>query len=168
LHDEAAQRLLCQTLGIITVTSMDIWTTCIFWSIALVASALYGWKAVEIHSPPKKTPIAKTDGSQSTTDAEVREETDFPSSWWWHQRWLNFLGALVGWIALWFLARKFAPCLFAECTVAPSAWDVAGAFLAFVGITGFLPGTIVSGLSSFSGLSAKLTELLASWITKAK
>jgi hypothetical protein len=137
---------------------MDTWTAVFFWCIALVASALYGWKAVEIHSPPKK----------KATDAEDHELTSYPSSWWWHQRWLNFLGALVGWIALWLLTRKFVPCLFADCTVAPNAWDVVASFLAFIGITGFLPGTVVSSLNSFSGLSAKLTELLASWITKTK
>jgi len=139
----------------------ETWVSIVFWVVALTASVLYGWNAVAIHSPPRKE-------AKDRSNEESKEELVYPPAWWWHQRWLNFLGALVGWLALWFLGRKYVGCLFNACTVVPDAWDVTAALIAFVGVTGFLPGTFVSFLSSFSGLAAKLAELLAAWITKLK
>jgi len=139
----------------------ETWASIVFWAVALTASALYGWNAVAIHSPPRKK-------AKDRSGEESKEELVYPPAWWWHQRWLNFLGALVGWLALWFLGRKYVGCLFSACTAAPEAWDVIAALIAFVGVTGFLPGTVVSFLSSFSALAARLAELLAAWMTKLK
>ena len=59
--------------------AIEGWMAVFYWAIALVASGLYGWKAVAIFLPPLG------EGSRQ-----------LPRAWWWHQRWLNFLGGLVG------------------------------------------------------------------------
>lgn len=128
---------------------MDNWLVAIYWVIALVASLLYGWHAVAIF----KAHISSADPQP-------------PKSWWWHQRWLNFLGAFVGWSALWFLLRKFIGCILGPCTAEPTAWDVLAAFISFIGITGYLPATVVSLVAGVGVLSGKLTETLDAWITK--
>ena len=81
----------------------ETWTSIVFWLVALAASVLYGWNAVAIHSPPRKK-------AKDRSNEESKEELVYPIAWWWHQRWLNFLGALVGWLALWFLGRKYVAC----------------------------------------------------------
>src|SRR5258705_12405081 len=45
---------------------------------------------------------------------------------------------VCGRVALWFLGRKVMACLDPSC-VEPTFWDVVTFFLAFVGVTGFLP-----------------------------
>ncbi len=129
--------------------AIETWMAVVYWLIALLASVLYGCFAVAIF----KAHIAE------------REERP-PKAWWWHQRWLNFLGALVGWLALWFLLRKFLGCLFGDCRVDLGAWDVVGALVAFVGITGYLPNAIVSLVSGVGALAGKLAEMLATWVAR--
>ena len=129
--------------------AIEGWTAVIYWVVALVASGLYGWHAVAIF----KAHIAER-GEQP------------PRAWWWHQRWLNFLGALVGWLALWLLLRKFLGCVFGDCVATVGAWDVVGALVAFVGVTGYLPGTVVSLVSGVGGLAGKLTEVLSAWVAR--
>jgi hypothetical protein len=128
---------------------IEDWMAAVYWVVALVASGLYGWHAVEIF----KAHIA------------AREES--PSkSWWWHQRWLNFLGALVGWLALWLLLRKFLGCMLGDCDADVGAWDVVGALVAFVGVTGYLPNTVVSLVSGVGALAGKLAEVLTEWVAR--
>lgn len=129
--------------------AMDGWMAAVYWVVALTASGLYGWHAVAIF----KAHIAE-------------REAPPPSAWWWHQRWLNFLGAFVGWLALWFLLRKFVGCLFADCAANVGAWDVVGALVAFVGVTGYLPGTVVSLVSGVGGLAGRLAEVLTAWVAR--
>jgi len=61
------------------------WPNVAFWILAFSASLFYGWKATDIFNV-----------------------FPFKPSWAWtlHQRWLNFSGSFVGWIALWFLGQK--------------------------------------------------------------
>jgi hypothetical protein len=40
------------------------------------------------------------------------------------------------------------------------------ALVAFVGITGYLPSTVVSLVMGVGGLAGKLAEVLASWVAK--
>jgi hypothetical protein len=123
--------------------------TGLYWLVAVIASALYGWNAVAIFLP----------SPSASEPARAR-------AWWWHQRWLNFLGAFVGWVALWFLLREFGTCVVAECVADIGAWDVVGALVAFVGVTGYLPSTLVSLVSGVGGLAGKLAEVLAAWVAR--
>jgi hypothetical protein len=120
-----------------------------YWIVALVASALYGWHAVTIFLEPQEP-----------------SESHRSTAWAWHQRWLNFLGALVGWFALWFLVRAFGACVFAACTVELGPWHAVAALIAFVGVTGYLPNTVVSLVSGIGGLAGKLAEVLASFVVR--
>jgi hypothetical protein len=135
---------------------IEAWLATVFWLIALSASAWYGWNAVAIFEPQQH---------KKARDQHV-DELDYPRAWWWHQRWLNFLGALVGWLAFWFLGRKYVGYLVSACTATPNAWDIAAAVIAFVGMTGYLPGTIIPPLQSLTGLLKKVAEIVAALITK--
>lgn len=115
----------------------------IYWTFAFVASALLGWKAIEIF-----------------TDVPKRKKDEQPpASWWWHQRWFNFLGSLVGWFAGWILARRYLPC-FRGATLTPTVSDLLTGFIAFVGVTGFLPYTIYGLISSVYRVGEKLADKL--------
>jgi hypothetical protein len=131
------------------------WIWIVFWIVALIASGLYGWNAWIIFVSPS------------------------PPSWvqqQWHQRWLNFLGALVGWTALWLLLRKFgtcvvdpalrkfAPCVVGQCINDVGALDVVGALVAFVGVTGHLPYVVIGLVSGIPVLARKLVEVLATLV----
>lgn len=135
---------------------MEIFLSIVFWLVALSASVLYGRYAVAIHSPPKRP--------NQTAD----DEAIYPSAWHWHQRWLNFVGSLVGWLALWFLLRTFGSCVLGPCAEPFAGSDALLALIAFVGVTGYIPGLIVAAVSATSALSARLAELLASLISKLK
>jgi hypothetical protein len=122
-------------------STMETLTRVAFWIAAFVASLFFGFFAVTIFEVPlpKVKPL-----------------------WAWklHQFWLNFTGSFVGWVALWFLGRKVIACLVPSCSVEPNAWDVAAFFLAFVGVTGFLPLTIVGLITGLKELLVKL----AGWV----
>jgi hypothetical protein len=115
---------------------------CIFWFIAIVASGLLGWKAVEIFTDvPKK-----------------KKEEQPPPSWWWQQRWFNFLGSIVGWAALWVLIRRYWTYILGGCAPDPSLWDLLAGFIAFVGVTGYLPYTVYGFISSVYRVGHKLAD----------
>ena len=95
--------------------------------IALVVSVLYGWKAVEIF-----TEVTKKSKAQQP-----------PVSWWWHQRWLNFVGSFVGWVVLWILIKRYLACFTGQCEIILTYWDAIGAVIAFIGITVHLPFAII-------------------------
>lgn len=95
----------------------------VYWIGAVCVSGLIGWHAVTIFSvEPKNKPQL------------------------WQQRFLNFVGALSGWTVLWALGIRFWDCLstpngYAAVTV--GWWDVFGGFIAFIGVTGYLPYTVI-------------------------
>lgn len=124
---------------------------CVYWPVALAASCFYGWKAVELF-----------------TQVPSQEQKP-PPAWWWHQRWLNFAGAFVGWIALWVVGRKLLPYLLEEGKGESNftAWDVLIGFIAFVGITGYLPFTVVGIISGASLLASKAGEILKDLMPKS-
>jgi len=63
-------------------------------------------------------------------------------SWWVHQVWFNFLGAIVGWAALWLLISKLRSTAATE-SVQIDGWDFGLFVVAFIGVTGHLPRTLV-------------------------
>lgn len=108
-------------------------------------SLFYGWKAVKIFKANKtETQIDKLD-------------------WAWkaHQIWLNFAGSAVGWIVLWVMLKRYSPCIYAECSVVFGVWDLLGSFIAFVGVTGYLPSAVVGFVSGLSLLGNKINDLFA-------
>ena len=110
------------------VDPLPCWFNVSFAMAAVGGSAFYGIKAVEIFDVPTK---------------------DRKWSWLQHQRWFNFLGASVGWIALWFLARDVNA---AGLSIDFTSQQVLLGILAFAGVTGHVP-------LGFSGVLQGVTEL---------
>lgn len=46
------------------------------------------------------------------------------------------------------------------------AWDASDALVAFVGITAYLPNTVVSLVFGVGGLAGKLAEVLSAWVAR--
>src|SRR5207247_11397656 len=94
------------------------WFTVVFWIVGLGMSLFHGLYAVSIFNvpAPPKAGIWKV-----------------------HQFWFNFCGSVSGWIALWFLVHKIAFSLGAYASASPRLSDVALFFLAFIGVTAYLP-----------------------------
>ena len=103
----------------------------IFWLIALAFSVFYGLKACDIF--PREEEI-------KNLALKV------------HLAWFNFIGSVVGWAVLWILTRRYwAYIIGGSAAVDPNLWDLLAGFIAFVGITGYLPGTV--NYLIFSGLN---------------
>jgi len=109
-----------------------------FMLIAAAFSLFYGFRATDIFE-------VKTTGKSW--------------SWRFHQWWLNFLGSASGWVALWFLVHKIAAVIHSPATVAIQPSDIALFFLSFVGITGFLPFSVVSVLQGLRDIAARIAGL---------
>lgn len=116
---------------------MCLWIVA-YWLLALASSGLLGYYALDIH--------------------QVVGRDDLPDSARWQQRWLNFVGALVGWSVLWPLIRKYGPCLLADgrpSGAAPDGWAAFAGLIAFLGITGYLPGSIILPIQGAAGVLFK-------------
>ncbi len=111
----------------------------VFWIVAVAASGFYGWKAADIFD-------VKTTGR--------------PWAWKVHQFWFNFAGAIVGWAALWSLLPRSYNCLTTTCIPEARLADALLFFLAFVGVTGHLPATVIGLVAGVKELVAKLTGAL--------
>lgn len=104
-----------------------------FIGVSLVASAFYGWKAVAIFG------VAK-DGKDW--------------SWWVHQVWLNFLGAIAGWAALWASSWALAGSL-SKDPFRIDGWLFGTLAVGFIGITGYLPRAMVGVSGAFGRIVDK-------------
>src|SRR6516165_1282501 len=99
------------------------WFEIVFWSLAIVVSLFLGFFCFAIHG---------LDRGSFKWPARIQ------------QVWLNFLGGLVGWIALWFLVRQWwgawsLPSLYPDVPVHWTWADLGLALVAFVGVSGYLP-----------------------------
>lgn len=62
---------------------------------------------------------------------------DRPLSWIIHQVWFNALGAATGWAACWLLGQRLRDGVLLD------GWTLAYFLLAFIGVTGHMPRTVV-------------------------
>jgi hypothetical protein len=125
------------------------WFEILFWSAAFLGSGFYGWCAVEIFLPLEVT--------LQTADLRKHKEK---CSWRVHQRWLNFAGSMVGWWCLWVVGVKVWP--FWPFVIASESltWGDAGlAFVAFLGVTGFIPYAATTLIVTAYGTVAKLAGI---------
>lgn len=111
----------------------------LFSIVAIGMSIFYGLRACEIFNVSTK---------------------DRMPSWRFHQFWLNFLGSGVGWVATWAVLRATVECASAECSLSLSSSAVALFFLAFIGVTGYLPATIVGAIGGINEFVSKLLALI--------
>jgi hypothetical protein len=114
----------------------------IYAAVAIVASALYGWYAVEIFL-----------GVPAPGKLEHRKFL----SWRIHQGWFNFCGSIVGWICLWILGVKWVPFAIADNYPSLSWGDVGLAFIAFIGVTGYLPSAVYTIVQTGALVLSRLT-----------
>src|SRR5258706_864919 len=127
--------------------TIPVWFEVAFWAVAVIVSAFLGWFCFEIHTLN-------------------RSSYKWPASV--QQVWLNFVGAFVGWIALWFLVRQWwgvwrlpsAPAISVQMTIS----DFGLALTAFVGISGYLPFTVVGAIQTFVALIQRLVGRLTEWL----
>lgn len=116
---------------------LPMWFHGVFLVFALALSTFYGLKAFEVFGV-RKRPKNKP--------------------WMWHQRWFNFVGSLVGWAALWFLVQKVVAVSPSSYIRYISVWDAAIFVIAFIGVTGHLPYTIMGLIESIRGLALLLIK----------
>lgn len=114
------------------------WLPWLFWGVAIVASSLYGAFAIQIFV-----------GSKT-----------FPRPWVWHQRWFNFFGSMVGWLAAWLIILRHCGWPITTCVGPTDGWDLVGALIAFLGMTGHLPFTIMGLAEGVRLLAAKAVDYL--------
>lgn len=136
-------------LLLVCAHAMSQYLIYLYWFFAILASAWFGQHAVVIF----------------ITDPKSRRHE---SVWQWYQRWLNFVGSISGWIALWIVGKKYFDYVFLSAS-APTfnAWDVLGCFIAFVGITGHLPFLVVSVTTGVSHVLHTVAELMTKYLLKA-
>ncbi|PYL43318.1 MAG: hypothetical protein DMF42_04415 [Verrucomicrobia bacterium] len=102
--------------------------------VAIAFSVFYGLKAVDIFGV---------------------DHANKPAAWKFHQFWLNFAGSLAGWLMLWVAVRRV-------CSVVGSAEhalkmsDFILFLVAFVGITGFLPLSVVSFIQGIRDIAVRV------------
>ena len=115
---------------------LPCWLGVPFWIVAIGFSAFYGWKARDIFQ------------------AKRAEE-----SWAYllHQAWLNFAGSLSGWAAFWLEAVRISWVATSGAQLQFHLSDAALAFVAFVGMTGLMPTTVVGLIEGVRELAAKVT-----------
>lgn len=113
----------------------------IYLIVAAVFSVFYGLRAVEIFLEP------------------IPKKDERKCSWWFHQFWLNFAGSVVGWVCLWFVGGKLVSCFVTTCSGSPDWWNAAVAFFAFIGITGYLPMTVVTLVQSIGAVVGKIAGM---------
>ena len=119
---------------------------CIFWIVALVFSVFYAWWAFDVFGVSKEGK---------------------PWAWKAHTIWFNLAGSLVGWLALRVLIRRYsAYILGGPGTVDPNWSDLFVGFIAFVGITGYLPYTVSGIISSVYLIASKAYDLLKTSLEK--
>jgi hypothetical protein len=115
--------------------SLSLWLRLPFWAVALLFIAFYGWKARDIF--------------QVERDHE---------SWAYlaHQSWFNFAGSLCGWAAFWLEAVRISWYASSGAKLEFGLSDAALGILAFIGMTGLLPTTIVGLIQGIRDLAGKV------------
>lgn len=112
--------------------------------VGLCFSLFYAKNAVDIFVDTR--PIKDDNDPQYTGDNFIRSKMQLPS-WRWHQRWLNFMGCAVGWVAVFY----FVFCrLIPMCRFSFKVEDTILVLMALLGIAGFLPNAL-SRVTSLKG-----------------
>ena len=126
---------------------MPVWFEVAFWSAACVVSGFLGWFCFEIH---------EMDRSCCKGARKVQ------------QIWLNFLGGVVGWAALWLLLHQWWGLRrIPASSVQMTASDFGLALVAFVGISGYLPYAVIGAIQSSVALIRSLLQRALKWLFPA-
>lgn len=111
-----------------------------YWVVALCFSLFFGFKATDIF----------------LTKDQLK---DRPSSWKFFQFWLNFVGSIVGWIILWIILPNLIDLMRLTHQNKISLNEIIAMIISFIGITGYLPASVVGLLMSIGDLVSKIGSL---------
>ena len=111
------------------------WLGAPYWTLAIILSAFYGWKARDIFQ------VKRPDESWAYLA---------------HQAWFNSVGALSGWAALWLEAVRISWYATTGAQLQFGLTDVVLSIIAFIGVTGFMPTTIVGLIEGIRELAARV------------
>jgi hypothetical protein len=118
---------------------LSSWLHWLYFIIAFGMSCYYGYFACEIHGVDKQ--------NKST-------------HWKVHQFWFNFLGAAVGWLAMWAVLGSVVVCATGNCTNSISISSALLFILAFLGVTGHLPMSLFGLIGGLQEFVAKLLSVI--------
>jgi len=125
------------------------WFVASFGVLALVVSGLLGVFCLEVHNMPDR-------------------ERYSPSRRY-HQWWFNFVGSLFGWAALWCLVRRvWGVWFFSSSSGQATVSDFALGFVAFVGVSGYLPYATMGAVNALQTLVAEALKRALELVTGAK
>jgi hypothetical protein len=103
---------------------------CWYFLAAVIGSLIYGYFAAQIFQVDPR-----------------------PKGWQrFHQHWLNFLGAVMGWTAGWVVLNRWLSCPAFMCADEPRFSTAVLAVAAFIGMAGLMPQTIVTGVASMKAV----------------
>ncbi len=93
---------------------------------------------------------------------KIHEVNDSGKSAHWkvHQFWFNFLGAAVGWVAMWAVLGSLLVCATVNCTNSISISSALLFILAFFGVTGHLPISLYGLIGGLKEFVAKLLSVI--------
>lgn len=131
--------------------TIPVWFEIVFLLVAVIASGFFGFYCFEIHNLGRST-------------FEWQEKIQ--------QVWFNFIGAFAGWIALWILIRQWwgawrlptTPAVPVQMTLS----DFGLALIAFVGMSGYLPFTVMGVIRTLVALVQKVVERLTDLLNPTK
>jgi hypothetical protein len=151
----------------------------LYWWVSFFISLFLGWFSLEIHRvvlQEHETHILETrrEGQQQQqgthhVDQQRRQTTraGINKPLLWQQRLTNFVGAMVGFIVLWPLFLQYRGCLADGCPPSEAGWWVVFyGWIAFLGITGYLPQAVIGSMQSVLGAATAVAKIIADWLTK--
>ena len=106
----------------------------LFWKIfigvvALLHSIIYSLFAFKIH------------GADPNIISSFRKGKN--RIWFFHQWWINYLGAITGWFTLWLLIPAIRQSIFYHSIDYPSLQHLIMFFISILGISGYIPYTLI-------------------------
>jgi hypothetical protein len=140
-----------QPWGAIRVTSIvnDPAWRCWYFVIAFIASCIYGIFAFQIH----RAPLSRRAKAEKVAQGETLDNSDIYTGWpRAHQHWFNFLGSMMGWLAGWVVLNRWLACPTFMCADEPRFATAVLAVGAFVGMTGYIPSAIMSGVAALKAV----------------
>jgi hypothetical protein len=106
----------------------------VFACVALAFSLFYGFKASDIFDV---------------------DHADRPWAWKFQQFWLNFVGSAAGWVILWIVGQRLS-LVIRSPEQSLNLSDFVLLLIAFIGVTGFLPLSVVSFIQGIRDIAGKV------------
>lgn len=124
--------------------TIPCWFKIVFWALAIVASVLLGVFCFSIHGDP----------SRNNPAHRIQ------------QGWFNSLGSLFGWASLWVLLHQvWGIWRLSASPVRLTTSDLVLGLTAFIGISGYLPFTVMGVIHALVALVVRLVNRLTEWLT---